>query len=73
MDFFNQINLLYGSITEFCTNDTCPCMSAGCGIFCVEREEQGLVGFKGGGGWGEQGRCGDCDGLENGRGVGCRV
>src|SRR3989338_2201666 len=29
VDFFNQINLLYGSITEFCTNQTCPVMSAG--------------------------------------------
>jgi MOB kinase activator 1 len=29
VDFFNQINLLYGSITEFCTKDSCACMSAG--------------------------------------------
>ena len=29
VDFFNQINLLYGSITEFCTQETCTCMSAG--------------------------------------------
>merc|ERR1711991_315003 len=29
VDFFNQINLLYGSITEFCTEETCPVMSAG--------------------------------------------
>ena len=29
MDFFNQINLLYGSITEFCTDASCPIMSAG--------------------------------------------
>jgi MOB kinase activator 1 len=29
VDFFNQINLLYGSITEFCTDATCPIMSAG--------------------------------------------
>ncbi|KAH7816535.1 putative MOB kinase activator 1A [Monocercomonoides exilis] len=28
-DFFNQINMLYGTITEFCTNETCPVMSAG--------------------------------------------
>jgi len=28
-DFFNQINLLYGSITEFCTPQTCEVMSAG--------------------------------------------
>jgi MOB kinase activator 1 len=29
IDFFNQINLLYGSITEFCTPKSCPVMSAG--------------------------------------------
>jgi len=29
IDFFNQINLLYGSITEFCTPKTCPVMGAG--------------------------------------------
>lgn len=29
MDFFNQINMLYGTITEFCTEDTCVIMSAG--------------------------------------------
>ena len=29
MDFFNQINMLYGTITEFCTADSCPVMSAG--------------------------------------------
>eukprot|EP01091_Cochliopodium_minus_P016035 TRINITY_DN5882_c0_g1_i1.p1 TRINITY_DN5882_c0_g1~~TRINITY_DN5882_c0_g1_i1.p1 ORF type:complete len:214 (+),score=36.89 TRINITY_DN5882_c0_g1_i1:51-692(+) len=29
VDFFNQINLLYGSITEFCTEECCPVMSAG--------------------------------------------
>ncbi|EGC36374.1 hypothetical protein DICPUDRAFT_91839 [Dictyostelium purpureum] len=29
VDFFNQINLLYGSITEFCTPKTCEVMSAG--------------------------------------------
>jgi MOB kinase activator 1 len=28
VDFFNQINLLYGSITEFCTPQECPVMSA---------------------------------------------
>jgi hypothetical protein len=26
VDFFNQINLLYGSIVEFCTDRTCPIM-----------------------------------------------
>ncbi|KAI5786770.1 Mob1/phocein [Pyronema domesticum] len=28
VDFFNQINLLYGSITEFCSPTTCPEMKA---------------------------------------------
>eukprot|EP00049_Salpingoeca_infusionum_P027368 m.31820 g.31820 ORF g.31820 m.31820 type:complete len:242 (-) comp9465_c0_seq1:115-840(-) len=29
VDFFNQISILYGAITEFCTPTTCPVMSAG--------------------------------------------
>ncbi|KAI9597952.1 Mob1/phocein [Syncephalis fuscata] len=29
VDFFNQVNLLYGTITEFCTPRDCPVMSAG--------------------------------------------
>ena len=29
VDFFNQINMLYGTITEFCTPTACPVMSAG--------------------------------------------
>lgn len=29
VDFFNEISLLYGTITEFCTPQSCPCMSAG--------------------------------------------
>ncbi|KAJ5076950.1 mob kinase activator-like 1 [Anaeramoeba ignava] len=29
VEFFNQINMLYGSISEFCTKETCPVMSAG--------------------------------------------
>jgi len=29
VDFFNQINMLYGTITEFCTPTECPVMSAG--------------------------------------------
>lgn len=29
VDFFNQINMLYGTITEFCTEDSCPVMAAG--------------------------------------------
>ena len=29
VDFFNQINMLYGTITEFCTPQECKVMSAG--------------------------------------------
>ncbi len=29
VDFFNQINMLYGTMTEFCTEDRCSIMSAG--------------------------------------------
>lgn len=29
VDFFNRINLIYGTITEFCTAETCPRMSGG--------------------------------------------
>ncbi|POY71695.1 hypothetical protein BMF94_5287, partial [Rhodotorula taiwanensis] len=29
VDFFNQLNMLYGCITEFCTPQECPVMSAG--------------------------------------------
>jgi len=29
VDFFNQINMLYGTITEYCSENTCPVMSAG--------------------------------------------
>ncbi|XP_076990715.1 MOB kinase activator 1A isoform X1 [Tamandua tetradactyla] len=29
VDFFNQINMLYGTITEFCTEASCSVMSAG--------------------------------------------
>ena len=29
VDFFNQINMLYGTITEFCTEERCAIMSAG--------------------------------------------
>ncbi|KHJ42301.1 Mob1/phocein family protein [Trichuris suis] len=28
-DFFNQVSMLYGTITEFCTSERCPVMSAG--------------------------------------------
>ncbi|KAJ1521915.1 hypothetical protein ONE63_002251 [Megalurothrips usitatus] len=29
VDFANQINMLYGTLTEFCTEECCPIMSAG--------------------------------------------
>ncbi|KAG6890262.1 hypothetical protein C0992_002528 [Termitomyces sp. T32_za158] len=29
VDFFNHLNMLYGTITEFCTAQECPMMSAG--------------------------------------------
>ncbi|KAK3524542.1 hypothetical protein QTP70_029857 [Hemibagrus guttatus] len=29
VDFFNQINMLYGTITDFCSEDSCTVMSAG--------------------------------------------
>jgi len=29
VDFFNEINLLYGVVAEFCTESTCPVMCAG--------------------------------------------
>lgn len=29
VDFFNQVNLLYGTLTEFCTAESCPTMTAG--------------------------------------------
>ncbi|KAL1915158.1 uncharacterized protein VTP21DRAFT_7639 [Calcarisporiella thermophila] len=29
VDFYHQINMLYGTITEFCTPKACPVMSAG--------------------------------------------
>ncbi|XP_062211506.1 MOB kinase activator-like 1A isoform X1 [Phragmites australis] len=29
VDFFNQVNILYGTLMEFCTPATCPAMSAG--------------------------------------------
>ena len=29
VDFFNEISLLYGTISDYCTRDTCPRMTAG--------------------------------------------
>ncbi|KAL1131090.1 hypothetical protein AAG570_012327 [Ranatra chinensis] len=29
VDFFNRINLIYGTVSEYCTDETCPTMSGG--------------------------------------------
>lgn len=29
VDFFNQVNMLYGTLADFCTAETCPVMNAG--------------------------------------------
>jgi len=29
VDFYNQINMLYGTVSEFCTEESCPIMNAG--------------------------------------------
>jgi len=29
VDFFNRINLIYGTVSEYCTTTTCPTMSGG--------------------------------------------
>ncbi|CAK8680762.1 MOB kinase activator 3A-like [Clavelina lepadiformis] len=29
VDFFNRINLIYGTVSDFCTSETCPVMSGG--------------------------------------------
>ena len=29
VDFFNQVNLLFSSVVEFCTDESCPVMNAG--------------------------------------------
>ncbi|CAG8529782.1 4402_t:CDS:2 [Ambispora gerdemannii] len=31
-EFFNYLNLFYGSVTDFCTTSSCPSMSAGPGV-----------------------------------------
>jgi hypothetical protein len=35
VDFYNHINLLYGSITEFCSPQSCPEMKATDEYVCV--------------------------------------
>ena len=56
VDFFNQINMLYGTITEFCTEQSCPVMSAGpkyeVNIYCSDiLENPNLVNLVSLGGW----------------------
>jgi len=29
VDFFNRVNLIYGTLSDFCTTKTCPRMTAG--------------------------------------------
>jgi hypothetical protein len=29
VDFFNQVNIMFGTLTEFCTPSNCPMMTAG--------------------------------------------
>ena len=29
VDFFNRVNLMYGTISEYCTEKSCPTMSGG--------------------------------------------
>ena len=29
VDFYNQVNLIYGCIADFCTKESCAVMSAG--------------------------------------------
>ena len=29
IEFYNEMNILYGTLVEFCSNETCPIMSAG--------------------------------------------
>jgi hypothetical protein len=29
VDFFNRINLIYGTVSDFCTPESCPKMSGG--------------------------------------------
>jgi MOB kinase activator 1 len=38
VDFFNEINLLYGTISEFCTKEKCPVMSAGASVNYLWRD-----------------------------------
>ncbi|RYG52048.1 hypothetical protein EON66_10145 [archaeon] len=34
VDFYNEVSLLYGTVSDFCTAETCPTMSAGPKYVC---------------------------------------
>eukprot|EP00808_Paulinella_micropora_P001228 g44872.t1 len=38
VDFFNEINLLYGTISEYCTKEACPIMAAGSSVNYLWRD-----------------------------------
>jgi len=46
VDFYNQANLLYGSIQEFCTATSCPIMSAGPQYEYLWADEKKIKPFK---------------------------
>ncbi|KAL1092709.1 hypothetical protein V6Z11_D07G242800 [Gossypium hirsutum] len=41
VDFFNQVNLLYGTLTKFCTPENCPTMTAGPNASCDNKHRSG--------------------------------
>ena len=48
VDFYNAINVLYGTLEEFCTAETCPTMSAGSKVlssFDREADERRTCGW----------------------------
>eukprot|EP01129_Flabellula_baltica_P004953 TRINITY_DN1761_c0_g1_i1.p1 TRINITY_DN1761_c0_g1~~TRINITY_DN1761_c0_g1_i1.p1 ORF type:complete len:208 (-),score=35.70 TRINITY_DN1761_c0_g1_i1:17-640(-) len=38
IEFYNQVHLLYGCVSEFCTNQSCPTMSAGTSFHYVWKQ-----------------------------------
>jgi len=36
IEFFNDVSVVYGTITEFCTRESCPTMTAGPKYFYTE-------------------------------------
>jgi MOB kinase activator 1 len=40
VDFYNQLSMIYATITEFCTPETCPTMSAGGGFTYAWQDNQ---------------------------------